>query len=415
MRSIFLLALVVTTCLVTCQQTPIYISRSTGSDILGTGAINSPFASFARVITNNTQQVNITILEGTYEISKPLVFFNVQNVSLVGVGRVEIFARLKNHELLKFESSSHVQVHNIIFSRGFGKNGGGALQLVNCTSCAFVHCSFLSNRGTFGGAISIRQSNDVTLNACKMEQNMAYLVESNANNFFNKIQRGPYSLLNVSNSFFVENYPLDISNKIIGGSGGALFIEESKNVLVTESVIRGSVSYEGGGATAVLSSVFFVNTLFENNTAVSASFAVHFRDSEVDMIDCAVINNKCKSLKCRALPSQLFAFYRSPIWVLLFTVINSVVVGMFVVLNISSIAMAVVLFIKRFALIKTSMAHLLQHHIDWWLCSTGVHIIDDLNIVWQIFQRIAHIFCIFFGAIMFLTNYRGWYDIMLSH
>lgn len=205
-RFVVLLCAVVTLSLQ--QQQLVYISAATGSDFRGNGTLASPFASLAHVANTIPLQndVTMTLLDGIHEIQKPILLQNCANILLQG--NAQILATARKHPLIQIRSCSNVRFVGLTFVGGFGRElGGGAAQIVNCTNCAFEKCSFLYNRGTFGGALSVRQCANFSISDSNFEGNAAFLIEPKSNSFFQSLIRSNYTSLNASNLYFVENYP----------------------------------------------------------------------------------------------------------------------------------------------------------------------------------------------------------------
>ena len=168
---------------------------------------------------------------------------------------------------------SNITVQESLFKENTAIYSGGAIHIQKARG-SFVNCTFernslkgLSDKISFGGAISSLDRSNITVQVSLFKENTATYIGGAIH-----IQKTRGSIVNCT---FERNSAKSLLNKKTGG--GAIFSRDRSNITVQESLFNENTATYGGGAIAMqITRGSFVNCTFERNSLKGLSDKISF-------------------------------------------------------------------------------------------------------------------------------------------
>ena len=221
---------------------------------------------------------------------------------------------------------SNITVRESLFKENTATYSGGAIDMQK-TRGSFVNCTFernslkgLSDKISFGGAISSRDRSNITVQQSLFKENTATLSggaihmqktrgsfvnctfeRNSAKSLLNKKPRGgaisshARSNITVQESLFKENTATY--------SGGAIDMQKTRGSFVNCTFERNSlkglsdkISFGGAITSRHWSNITVQQSLFKENTATYSGGAIHMQKTRGSFVNCTFERNSAKSL-----------------------------------------------------------------------------------------------------------------------
>ena len=168
---------------------------------------------------------------------------------------------------------SNITVQESLFKENTATYCGGAIHIQK-TRASFVNCTFernsaksLSDKISLGGAISLHDRSNITVQESLFKENTATYCGGAIH-----IQKTRGSFVNCT---FERNSAKSLSDKI--SFGGAISLHDRSNITVQESLFKeNTATYIGGAIHIKKARGSFVNCTFERNSAKSLSDKISF-------------------------------------------------------------------------------------------------------------------------------------------
>ena len=171
------------------------------------------------------------------------------------------------------QDRSNITVQESLFKENTATYSGGAIHMQK-TRGSFVNCTFeknslkgLSDKISFGGAISSRDRSNITVQESLFKENTATFI---GGAIYMQKTRGSFV-----NCTFERNSAKSLLNKKTGG--GAISSQDRSNITVQESLFKeNTATYKGGAIHMQKTRGSFVNCTFEKNSLKGLSDKISF-------------------------------------------------------------------------------------------------------------------------------------------